>query len=44
VMSGKFSPSTTALSALSAVSLYSTSVCDLTFPMCFLSCLWSLFY
>jgi hypothetical protein len=32
-MSGMFAPSTTALAALSAVSLYSTSVCDLTFPM-----------
>ena len=34
MMSGNFSPSTTALAALSAVSLYSTSVCDLTFPIC----------
>jgi hypothetical protein len=42
VMSGKFSPSTTALAALSAVSLYFTSVCDLTFPICVLSCLCSL--
>ena len=42
VMSGKLSPSTTALAALSAVLLYSTSVRDLTFPICVLSCLWSL--
>jgi hypothetical protein len=43
VMSGEFSPSTAALAALSAVSLYSTSVCDyLTFPMCVFSCLRSL--
>ena len=42
MMSGKFSPSTTALAALSAVLLYSTSVCDFTFPICVLSCLWSL--
>ena len=42
VMSGYLSPSTTDLAALSAVSLYSTSVCDLTFPMCVLSCLWSM--
>ena len=38
VMSSEFSPSTTALVALSAVSLYSTFVCDLTFPMCVFSC------
>ena len=41
VMSGVCSLSTTALAALSVVSLYSTSVCDLTFPMRVLSCLWS---
>ena len=41
VMFGKCSPFTTALAALSAVSVYSTSVCDLTFPMYVLSCLWS---
>jgi len=36
VMSGVFSPSTTALAALSAVSLYSTPVCDFDFPyVCF---------
>jgi hypothetical protein len=35
VMSGGASPSTTSLAALSAASLYSMSVCDLTFPMCF---------
>ncbi len=39
VMSGKCSPSTTALAALLAVSLCSTFVCDLTFPICVLSCL-----
>jgi hypothetical protein len=44
VMSSEFSPSTTALAALSAVSSYSTSVCDLTFPMGVLSCLWPLFF
>ncbi len=32
-------PSTTALAALFDVALYSTSVCDLTFPMCVFSCL-----
>ncbi len=42
VMSGKSSPSTTALAAFSAVSLYYTSVCDLNFTICVLSCLWSL--
>ncbi len=42
VMSGSVSPSTTDLAALSAVSLYSTSVCDLTFPICVLSCFSSL--
>ncbi len=42
VMSGVCSPSTSALAALSAVSLYSTSVCDLTFPMSVLSFLWFL--
>ncbi len=42
VMSGVYSPSTAAFAALSAVSLNSTSVCDLTFPMCVLSCLWCL--
>ena len=42
VMSGVCSPSTTALAALSAVSLYSTPVCDLTFPLCVLSSLESL--
>jgi hypothetical protein len=34
-MSDACSPSTTALVALSAVSLYSTFVCDLTFSMYF---------
>ena len=38
VISGVCSPSTTALAALSVVSLYSTSVCASTFPMCVLSC------
>ncbi len=38
VMSGGTSPSTTALVAVSAASLYSMSVCDLTLPMCVLSC------
>ena len=38
VMSGVVSPSTTALAALFDVSLYSTSLCDLTFPMCVFSC------
>ena len=42
VMSSVCSPSTIALAILSAVSLYSTSVCDLTFPMCDFSCLASL--
>ena len=42
VMSGGASPSTTALAALSAASLYSMSVCDLTLPMCVLSCFLSL--
>ena len=42
VMSGVCSPSSSALAALSVVSLYYTSVCDLTFPMCVFSCLWSL--
>ena len=42
VMSGGASPSTTALAALSAASLYSISVCDLTLPMCVLSCFSSL--
>ncbi len=37
VMSGGTSPSTTALAAVSAASLYSMSVCDLTLPMCVLS-------
>ena len=41
-MSGVVSPSTTALAALSDVSLYSTSVCYLTFSMCIFSCLESL--
>ncbi len=39
VMFGNFSLSTTALAALSAVSLYFTSVWDLTFPICVLICL-----
>ncbi len=38
VMSNGVSPSTTALAALSAASLYSMFVCDLTLPMCVLSC------
>jgi hypothetical protein len=42
VISGVFSPSTTDLAALSSVLMYSTSVCDLTFPMCVFSCLESL--
>ena len=42
VMSDVFPLSPTDLAALSAVSLYFTSVCDLTFPMCGFSCLWSL--
>ena len=42
VMSGKTSPYTTALAALSAVLLYSTSVWGLTFPMCVFKCLWPL--
>ena len=42
VMSGACAPFTTALAALSAVSLYYTSVCDYTFPLCVLSCLWCL--
>ena len=42
VMSGCLSPSTTDLAALSAVSLYSTSLRDFTFPICVFSCLWSL--
>ena len=37
IISGSLSPSTTDLAALSAVSLYSTSVCDFTFPICVLS-------
>jgi hypothetical protein len=41
-MSGVFLPPTTALAALSAGSLYFTSVCDLTFPMCVFSYLESL--
>ena len=39
MMSGVVSPSTPALATLSAVSLYFTSVCDLTFPKCVFSCL-----
>jgi hypothetical protein len=42
VMSGGASPSTTALATVSAASLYSMSVCDLTLPMCVLSCFMSL--
>jgi len=42
VMSGGASPSTTAIAAVSAASLYSMSVCDFTFPMCVLSCFISL--
>ena len=42
VMSGGFSQPTTALATLLAVSFYPTSVCDLTFPMCVFSCVWSL--
>jgi hypothetical protein len=42
MMSGVDSPSTTPLAALSVVSLYSTSVCDVTYPLCVLSCLESL--
>ena len=41
-MSGGASPSTTALAAVSAASLYSMSVCDFTLPMCVLSCFISL--
>ncbi len=39
---GVTSPSTTALAAESVSSLYSMSVCDLTLPMCVLSCFVSL--
>ncbi len=39
---GVTSPSTTALAVESASSLYSMSVCDLTLPMCVLSCFLSL--
>ncbi len=42
VMSGILSLSAPALAALSAVSLCSMSVCDLTLPIGVLSCLWSL--
>ncbi len=42
VMSGGTSPSTTALAAVSAASLYNMFVCDLTLPMCVLSCFVSL--
>ena len=42
VMSGGASSSTTSLAALSAASLYSMSVCDLTLPMCVLRCFVSL--
>jgi len=42
VMSGGASPSTAALAAVSAASLSSMSVCDLTLPMCVLSCFMSL--
>ncbi len=42
VMSGGISPSTTALAAVAAASLYSMSVCDLTLPMCVWSCFVSL--
>ena len=42
MMPGVVSPSTNDLAALSVVSLYSTSVCDLTFPMCVFVCLESL--
>ena len=42
VVSGGTSPSTTFLAASSAASLYSMSVCDLTFPMCVLRCFFSL--
>ena len=42
VMSGETSPSTTALAAVSAASLYSMFVCDLTLPMCVWSCFVSL--
>ena len=38
MMSGRASPSTTTLAALSTNSLYSMSVCDLTLPMCVWSC------
>ncbi len=42
-MCGGASPSTTALAAaLSPASFYSMSVCDLTLPMCVLSCFISL--
>jgi hypothetical protein len=34
MISGRTSPSKTALAAESTVSLYSISVCDLTLPMC----------
>jgi hypothetical protein len=42
VMSGEASPSTTALAAVSAASLYSMSLCNVTSPMCVLSCFMSL--
>jgi hypothetical protein len=42
VMSGGASPSTTFLAASSAASVCSTSVCDLTLPMCVLRCFVSL--
>ena len=42
VMSGGASPSTTALAAVSAALPDSMSVCDLTLPMCVLSCFISL--
>jgi hypothetical protein len=42
VMSGRASPSTTALAVTSASSLYYMSVCDLTLTMCVRSCFESL--
>ena len=43
MVSGAVSPSPTALAVLMVDSLHSTSVCDLTFPMCVFSCLESLY-
>ena len=42
-VSGGVSPPSTALATLSAVSLYSKSVCYLIFPICVFSCFESLY-